>query len=526
MYEFQTGQEELVKHPDGPQADFDFHALDRLGPRIGHLAVDSRTVKPGDIFLAYPGEKTDGRKFIPQAIGRGASAVVWEREGFAWDPQWKTPDLPVPDLKSRAGFIADYLYDHPSQKLWLIGVTGTNGKTSCSHWIVQALAALDRKAAVIGTLGAGFPGEMEFSANTTPDPVLLQAKIAHFLRRGAECVAMEVSSHGIVQGRINGATFAVAMLTNLSRDHLDYHGTMEMYAAAKARLFHWSGLRYAVLNLDDAFGVQLLRDLEGTGIGIIGYGFTDTAIAHPNPGTFRTVSGRNLKASMAGLEFDIEFEAECLKFKTEVLGSFNASNLLGVLATLLASGIAFAEAVRALQEVQPVAGRMQQIGGEGDEPLIVVDYAHTPDAMEKVLTTLREVVEAGFPRGKPETGSGRLVCVFGCGGERDPGKRPLMGEVATRLADEAIITSDNPRGEDPDSIIRDIAVGAAANHRIEKDRAGAIYRAIQGAHKGDVILIAGKGHETWQEAGGKKFPFSDAEVARRALMTEKAQARI
>jgi len=229
---------------------------------------------------------------------------------------------------------------------------------------------------------------------------------------------------------------------------------------------------------------------------------------------------------MAGLEFDIEFEAESLKFKTEVLGSFNASNLLGVLATLLASGIAFAEAVRALQEVQSVAGRMQQIGGEGDEPLIVVDYAHTPDAMEKVLTTLREAVDAGFPGGKPETESGRLVCVFGCGGERDQGKRPLMGEVATRLADEAIITSDNPRGEDPDSIIRDIAVGAAANHRIEKDRAGAIYRAIQGAHKGDVILIAGKGHETWQEAGGKKLPFSDAEVARRALMTEKTQARI
>ncbi|SET11736.1 UDP-N-acetylmuramoylalanyl-D-glutamate--2,6-diaminopimelate ligase [Nitrosospira multiformis] len=512
--------------PSRSGAGFDFHALDRLGVRMEHLAVDSRAVKPGDTFLAYRGEKTDGRKFIPQAIERGARAVVWERDGFAWDPQWKTPNLPVSDLKSEAGFIADYLYDHPSQKLWLIGVTGTNGKTSCSHWIVQAMAALDRKAAVIGTLGAGFPGEMEFSANTTPDSVLLQAKIANFLRRGAECVAMEVSSHGIVQGRINGATFAVAMLTNLSRDHLDYHGTMEVYAAAKARLFHWSGLKYAVLNLDDVFGVQLLHDLEGTGIGMIGYGFTDTASAHPNPDSFRRVWGRNLRASLAGLEFDIEFEAECLKFKTEVLGSFNASNLLGVLATLLASGIAFPEAVRALQKVQPVAGRMQQIGGEGDEPLIVVDYAHTPDAMEKVLTTLREALDTGFPDGKPETGSGRLVCVFGCGGERDQGKRPLMGEVATRLADEAIITSDNPRSEDPDSIIRDIAVGAAANHRIEKDRAGAIHRAIQGAHKGDVILIAGKGHETWQEAGGKKFPFSDAEVARRALMTEKAQAQI
>lgn len=510
--------------PDSSEAGFDFHALDRLGTRRGHLAVDSRIVKPGDTFLAYPGEKADGRKFIPQAIERGARAVVWERDGFAWDPQWKTPHLPVPDLKSRAGFIADYLYDHPSQKLWLIGVTGTNGKTSCSHWIVQAMAALDRKAAVIGTLGAGFPGEMEFSANTTPDAVLLQAKIANFLRRGAECVAMEVSSHGIVQGRINGARFAVAMLTNLSRDHLDYHGNMEVYAAAKARLFHWSGLKYAVLNLDDAFGMQLLHDLEGTGISIIGYGFADTATAHSDSGLFRMVWGRNLRASMAGLEFDIEFEAESLKFKTEVLGSFNASNLLGVLATLLASGIAFTEAVRALREVQPVAGRMQQIGGEGDEPLIVVDYAHTPDAMEKVLTTLREAVDTGFPGGSPGMEPGRLVCVFGCGGERDQGKRPLMGEVATRLADEVIITSDNPRDEDPDSIIRDIVMGAAVNHRVEKDRAAAIYRAIQGAHKGDVILIAGKGHETWQEAGGKRFPFSDAEVARRALMTEKAQA--
>jgi UDP-N-acetylmuramoyl-L-alanyl-D-glutamate--2,6-diaminopimelate ligase len=509
------------KPAEKSKACFDLHELDNLGVRISNLATDSRAVKPGDTFLAYPGEKRDGREFIPQAVAAGANAVLWERRGFVWDRAWQRPNLPIEKLQSKAGIIADSVYGHPSQKLWLIGITGTNGKTSCSHWIAHAMAVLDSKAAVIGTLGTGFPGELEFTVNTTPDAVLLHKKMAGFLRDGAKSVAMEVSSHGIAQERINGAAFAVALFTNLSRDHLDYHGNMETYAAAKARLFHWPGLKYAVLNLDDAFGVELSRQLAGTETRIIGYGLTEQAVRIRDSGKFGMVRGRNLKTSPQGLEFGIDyengFESEYSEFKSEVVGGFNASNLLGVLATLLASGIELPDAVRALQQVRPVAGRMQQLGG-GEQPLVVVDYAHTPDALEKVLVALREVLRAGSGAdAEREVGSSRLICVFGCGGDRDRGKRPLLGAVATRLADEVIITSDNPRTENPRVIIDEIAAGAVVNCHIEEDRGEAILRAIQGAHKGDVVLIAGKGHETYQEINGKKLPFQDGDVARKIL---------
>ncbi len=502
-------------------AYFDLHALDDLGVRISSLVTDSRTVAPGDTFLAYPGENSDGREFIPHAIAAGANAVLWERRGFAWNQAWQLPNLPIERLQASAGIIADSVYNHPSRKLWLIGITGTNGKTSCSHWIAQAMTALGRKTAVIGTLGAGFPGELELTANTTPDAVLLHRKMADFLRDGAQSVAMEVSSHGIAQERINGATFAIALFTNLSRDHLDYHGSMETYAAAKARLFHWPGLKYAVLNLDDAFGVELSQQLVDAGTQIIGYGLTEQAAGIQGSKEFRVVRGRNLKATLQGLEFDIEFEneleTEYSKFKSGVVGGFNASNLLGALATILASGIKLPDAVRALQQVGPVTGRMQQIGG-GEQPLVVVDYAHTPDALEKVLLTLRDILRAGSEAAtETEAGDPRLICVFGCGGERDRGKRPLLGAVAARLADEVIITSDNPRKENPHVIIGEIAAGAGANYHIEEDRAAAILRAIQGAHKGDVVLIAGKGHEAYQEIDGKKCPFRDADVAQKAL---------
>lgn len=494
---------------------FDLHRLDNVGVKIGNLTTDSRMINPGDTFLAYVGDKQDGRRFIPQAIAAGANAIIWESDGFEWNSEWKIPNLSMPNLRSKAGMIADYVYDHPSQKLQLIGVTGTNGKTSCSHWIAQAAAALGRKTAVIGTMGAGFPGELEATVNTTPDPVLLQRKMADFASHGAWGVAMEVSSHGIARERISGLTFAIAMLTNLSRDHLDYHGSMEAYAAAKASLFRWPGLKYAVLNLDDAFGAGQVKYITGTDTRVIGYGFKE--LQHSNQEKLQVLQGRNLKANSHGLVFDVEFEGRSMEFKTGLIGVFNASNLLGVLATLLASGIGLEDAARALQEVGPVAGRMQRIGG-GDRPLIVVDYAHTPDAMEKVLTTLRQILQAGLHRDagtllrKP-----RLICVFGCGGERDRGKRPLMGEVATRLADEVVITSDNPRQENPDVIIGEIASGAVARFDVEKDRGTAIERAVRCARSGDIVLIAGKGHETYQEVCGQRFPFDDGTVARRAL---------
>ena len=508
-------------------AYFDFDALSDLGVRISTLVTDSRMVKPGDTFLAYAGEQYDARKFIPRAIAAGANAVLWDSRGFVWNPTWQAPNLPVADLRSRAGVIADHVYGHPSQKLCLIGITGTNGKTSCSHWIAQAMTALGKKTAVIGTLGSGFPGDdLEFTANTTPDAAWLHREMADFLRHGVQCVALEVSSHGIVQERISGSTFAIALFTNLSRDHLDYHGSMEAYAAAKARLFRWPGLKYAVLNLDDAYGMDLSQQLADMDTKVIGYGFTEPALGMQDSEKFSVVRGRNLKASAQGLEFDIEFEAEHSAFKTDVVGRFNASNFLGVTATLLASRIGLVDATRVLQQVRPVAGRMEQIGG-GDLPLVVVDYAHTPDALEKVLDTLREILRDGSGANtKPQSGNSKLICVFGCGGERDRGKRPLLGAVATRLADEVIITSDNPRREDSLVIIAEIAAGAGTNCAIEEDRRTAIYRAIQDAHKGDVVLIAGKGHETYQEIDGKKLPFNDGEVARRALQSLMNKASI
>jgi UDP-N-acetylmuramoyl-L-alanyl-D-glutamate--2,6-diaminopimelate ligase len=409
--------------------------------------------------------------------------------------------------------------------LWLIGITGTNGKTSCSHWIAQALTQLGKKTGVVGTLGIGFLDKLEQISNTTPDAVLLHRKMAELLDRGAQCVAMEVSSHGLDQQRVNGAVFAVALLTNLSRDHLDYHGDMKHYAAAKASLFHWPGLKWAVLNLDDPFGIELARQLQGSASRILGYGFSESAIPLRDIGKFPLLRGRNLKSTPQGLEFGIEFEGARFAFKTDLIGGFNASNLLGVLAVLLAGGFGLADAAGALQHVSPVAGRMQQMGG-GEQPLVIVDYAHTPDALEKVLLSLREILRRDAQentgtstRLNPAAGSrqAKLICVFGCGGERDQGKRPLLGALATKLADEAIITNDNPRSEDARAIIDQILAGAGPNHHVEEDRALAIFRAIRGAKRGDAVLIAGKGHESYQEINGKKYPFSDVEVAQRAL---------
>jgi UDP-N-acetylmuramoyl-L-alanyl-D-glutamate--2,6-diaminopimelate ligase len=452
--------------------------------------------------------------------------VLWEREGFTWNASWNVPNLPVANLRSNAGIIADHVYGHPSTKLWLIGITGTNGKTSCSHWIAQALTELGKKTGVVGTLGTGFLDKLEQISNTTPDAVLLHRTMAELLDCGAQCVAMEVSSHGLDQQRANGAAFAVALLTNLSRDHLDYHGDMKHYAAVKASLFHWPGLKWAVLNLDDPFGIDLARRLKGSASRIFGYGFSEAAVQLRDVDKFPLLRGRNLKSTLDGLEFGVEFEGAHFAFKTDLVGAFNASNLLGVLAVLLAGGFGLADAAGALQHVSPVAGRMQQMGG-GEQPLVIVDYAHTPDALEKVLLSLREILHRGT-QGNPKTNTSlnsaaerrhaKLICVFGCGGERDQGKRALLGAIATKLADEVIITNDNPRSEDARAIIDQILAGAGPNHYVEEDRALAIFHAIRGAKKGDAVLIAGKGHEPYQEIKGKKYPFSDVEVARRALV--------
>lgn len=469
--------------------------LARQGVQVTQLSADSRVVTPGCCFAAYPGETGDGRNYLAQAIAAGASAVLWEQRGFAWPQQLAAlPNVAVADLKNRLGEIAAAIYGKPSEKLWMVGITGTNGKTSCAHWLAQSLNGASRRSAVLGTLGNGFPAALTPSLNTTPDAIVLQQALTGYLAQGAQAAVMEVSSHGLAQGRVNGVCFDVAVLTNLTRDHLDYHGDMARYAAAKETLFQWPGLRYAVLNLDDEFGRALAGRLHGGSAEVIGYGM--------NHGQVRASS---LKLSSSGLQMQIESDWGSAQLAAPLLGGFNAHNLLATLAALLVSGVPLSVAVQQLAVIKPVAGRMQALGGAG-KPVVVVDYAHTPDALEKVLMSLREL----NPHGK-------LSCVFGCGGDRDPGKRPLMGEIAARLADRVIVTSDNPRNEDPLAIIAAIVAGMRNNHCIEADRAAAIHAAVQAAAADDVVLVAGKGHEGYQEINGVRQAFSDLEVARRAL---------
>lgn len=475
-------------------------ALKDQGVSATSLATDSRLVIQGDIFLAYPGEKTDGRKFISQAIASGANAVIWDNDNFAWDMKWQVPNIGVCDLKMKVGDIADYVYGGPSKKLWMVGITGTNGKTSCSHWVADCLTALGRKTAIIGTLGNGFRGALIEGSNTTPDALVLHRNLANHIDYGAQSAAIEVSSIGIEQGRINGVHFDVALFTNLTHDHLDYHGTIENYGRAKAKLFNWPGLAYAIFNIDDVFGRQLLsQKIEAQAIG---YGFSEIDDAQ---GKF--VYGRNLKLSPQGVSFEIHSSWGEGFVRSTLLGAFNASNLLAVVSILLASGVPFEDAVRVVLNLKPVEGRMQCLGGDGD-PLVVIDYAHTPDALKKALETLRELL----PK------DGRLFCVFGCGGDRDRGKRPIMGEIAASSADKVIITSDNPRTEYPLSIIKEILAGIKTkNYAVSEDRGNAIRTVVVEARSGDIVLIAGKGHEAYQDIDGIKHHFSDIETAEKAL---------
>ncbi len=463
---------------------------------IERLSCDSRRCSPGVAFLAYPGEAADGRMHIADAIARGASAVLWDDDGFAWRAEWRVPNVAVPGLKQQAGSLAHDFYGRPSESLWICGVTGTNGKTSCSQWIAAALSASGAKAGVIGTLGAGFPGALAEVPNTTPDALEVHGILKDLRAQGAKAAVMEVSSHGLVQGRVNGVAFDCALFTNLSHDHLDYHGSMEAYAEAKARLFDSPGLSAAVLNMDDVVGVQIARRLEKRGLRIIGYSLSGVRNASREfIAAARSTSG----------EMDLESSWGRASARVNQLGRFNLANALGVLGCLVAQGMPFEQAIERLAQLPPVPGRMEPVG---ERPLAVIDYAHTPDALEKVLQALRPVVAQ---RG------GSLVAVFGAGGDRDPAKRPLMGAVAARLADRIVVTSDNPRSEAPLDIISQVAKGIDRPHEIEADRAHAIELAISQAHAADVVLIAGKGHESYQEIAGRRLPFSDAQVARRAL---------
>jgi len=492
--------------------------LRRQGVTPSGICADSRQLRRGEIFVAMPGLKSDGRAHIDDAVARGAAAVLWEQQGWSVPPAVAAlalPNIGVSGLTAMSGELAKLVYGAPSGQLWMVGVTGTNGKTSVSHWIAQALSLAGKPCAVVGTLGSGAPGALQESPNTTPDAISLQRRLADFVASGIAACAMEVSSIGLAEGRVTDVSFDVTVFTNLTRDHLDYHGGMEEYAAAKGALFAMPGLTAAVLNLDDAHGRQLATALAGSGVRRIGYTLGEaSALAGCAE---EILAGENLQLGADGIRFlarrvvaaGAASEAvEAVAVRAPLLGRFNAANLLAVLGALLASSIPLAAAANYLPQLAAPAGRMQAVPGAAGQPLLVVDYAHTPDALEQALRTLREVAQA---RG------GKLHCLFGCGGERDAGKRPLMGAVAERLADRVIVSSDNPRGEAAAAISADILGGMSGSPLVELDRAQAIALAVAGAAPRDVVLIAGKGHETYQEIGASRLPFSDLACARAAL---------
>lgn len=457
------------------------------------LTADSRKVDVGSLFLAYKGEQADGRDYIAQAIKNGAAGVMFDDADFEWDGTLQVPHIAVADLRHQAGNVANEFYGHPSQKLWTVGITGTNGKTSVSQWIAQAFEALNRKTAVIGTLGNGFIGDLHATANTTPNAILLHNMLADYVEQEAQAVAMEVSSHGLDQGRVSGVHFDIAVFTNLSRDHLDYHGDMASYGAAKKKLFTWDSLSCAVINIDDEFGRELAAELKVTSKNVLTYGIGAGDI-----------NAKSLQLENDSITMQVTTPQGDATITAKVIGRFNAYNVLAVLATLLASKVSLADAVKVISQIQAVPGRMQTLGG-GALPLVVIDYAHTPDALEKVLMTLKEQTQQ------------KLVCVFGCGGNRDTGKRNVMGKIATEIADAVIVTSDNPRDENAEDIIRQIVQNITKHYIIETDRASAIAIGVLSAKAGDVVLIAGKGHEDYQEINGVKQHFSDIEQAEMVL---------
>ncbi|WP_454732495.1 MULTISPECIES: UDP-N-acetylmuramoyl-L-alanyl-D-glutamate--2,6-diaminopimelate ligase [Cupriavidus] len=487
--------------------------LRQRAPAGARLTGDTRRLTQGDVFFAYVlGNQrlsTDARPHIAQAIARGVSAILYEADGFAWPHGEAVPHLGIAGLHQLAGPIAAGWYGNDARGLAVTGITGTNGKTSCAQWLARLLQAAGKPCATIGTLGTGFPGALAATGFTTPDAVQLQDSLAALHDAGARAVAMEVSSHGLEQGRVAGTHFDVAVLTNLTQDHLDYHGTMAEYEAAKALLFQWPGLRAAVVNRDDGMGARLLAG-KLAAAQVIEYGLDGPAAATRKGGQWLRASG--VRATAAGTAFRVDGSFGSADVATPMIGGFNVSNLLAVLGAALANGIAWDAAVDALRALRPVDGRMELFGGGQDGPLAVVDYAHTPDALDKTLAALRPVAQAR---------NGRLWCVFGCGGDRDPTKRPLMGAVAERLADEVVLTSDNPRSEDPLDILDAIADGMDERGRAHliEDRAAAILYAIKHAAAADVVLVAGKGHEATQEVQGRKRPFSDREHVRLTLGT-------
>lgn len=465
----------------------------RQDSEVTGVSSDSRGIKAGDCFLALKGENQDGRNYIRDVIAKGASAIlVDEGHGYQLDDS-SIPIFHVPKLVDKLGEIAARFYQRPSEQVTMVGVTGTNGKTSTSQFIAMAMKMHQISCGVVGTLGFGFPEQLLPTTHTTANALVLQQQLAAMQQQGAKVIAMEVSSHALEQGRTNGVAFDIAIFTNLTRDHLDYHGTMENYANAKRKLFYAPGLKYAVINTDDDFGLALAQELKNK-ITVYGYGLQVRDASIP------TMTAHHIHLNHKGLSAKISSPFGEGQLKSKLLGRFNLSNLLAVLTTLQLLNVPFEASLEYLAALQTVPGRMQVFGG-GKLPLVVVDYAHTPDALMQVLIALREHTQ------------GTLWCLFGCGGDRDKGKRPLMGQIAERYSDHLIITDDNPRTEDPINIVSEIVAGLLCPWavEIEHDRGAAIAHVISCAAAGDVILVAGKGHEPYQIIGQEKIAFSDSE---------------
>ena len=479
-----------------------------------HLRADSRRVGPGDGFVAWPGAAVDGRRFVQQALDAGAAACLVEREGAEAFGFGHADVATLSGLKTACAPLAAEFYHQPSAALDVVAITGTNGKTSSAWWLAQLLQAAGQPSAVVGTLGLGQPGGAWTGTGlTTPDPFMFHGALRQWVDGGVRACAVEASSIGIAEGRLDATRVAVAVFTNFTQDHLDYHGDMGSYWAAKRALFDWAGLRAAVVNIDDPQGAALARELGARGdldlwtVSIAATGARLCVGQH-------TVTARGMACSFR--EAGVVGESDTIELP--LIGSSNLSNLVGVIAAARALGVALPAALAACAALSPVPGRMQAVPGDARAPLVLVDYAHTPDALEKALLALQPLAGAR---------QGRLWCVVGCGGDRDPIKRPLMAAVAEREADMLLLTSDNPRSEDPQAILAQMSAGlkAPAQATVLADRAWAIAQAVAGAAPQDVVLIAGKGHEDYQEVRGQRHPFSDVQHAAAALAARAVEVR-
>ena len=462
---------------------------------ISGIELDSRRISGGELFLAFPGDVHDGRQFIEQAVASGAAAVLAEPPVAGFVDSLPVPLMEMPELQHEAGPIAARFYNNPSAQLHLVGVTGTNGKTTVTRLAAQLGRRLGRRCGVIGTLGATLEDGIVDASNTTPDAVALQRQLADWRDAGVHSVSMEGSSHALVQGRVNGACFETAIYTNLSHDHLDYHGDMDAYGRAKLRLFSMPGLKHAVINLDDPFAARV-RGVLDEQVDCFGYSISGNSAAD-----IRVLAPRY---DATGVEARIETPWGSGVLRSPLPGNFNLGNLAAALASVVLAGEDLEAALAQVPTLTPVPGRVQSIANKAGLQ-VIVDYAHTPHALEQVLAALRPGV------------SGRLVTVFGCGGDRDAGKRPVMGRTACDGSDRVIVTSDNPRSENPAAILLDIEAGCAGDYRLVVDRAEAIALAIAEAEPGDCVLIAGKGHENYQVIDGERIEFSDEAHASAAL---------